>query len=328
MTKMLLVVYVDDMKLSGPKDKMKETWKALSQNLNLEEPKGDVTGTHTFLGCIHKRSSKIVNGVKVETMEYDVKASVKKAVDKYKEAVYEITGKEPMIWKADTPFLHDETKSSPLRKPCKPGPFVECPSCLHTISLDDIPSLTHQEGEKRKVQDIMKVVSKETMEQDDRYADLTDDEASTSCGSRTPDLSEDESDSNWDNESDSDVDDWGASLLPNIKAKMIEEHGICQVQARRKGRNQGKVKEEPRKKEAMFKASDKSRRADDPGTLGGIAAMMLMTILYAARVARSDLLRAISFLAKRITRWDHRCDQRLHRLICYLDTTCENQLVG
>ena len=113
-----------------------------------------------------------------------------------------------MIWKADTPFLHDETKCSPLRKPCKPGPFVECPSCLHTMSLDDIPSLTHQEGEKRKVQDIMKMVSKETMERDDRDADLSDDEASTSCGSRTPDLSEDENDSNWGNESDSDAEDW------------------------------------------------------------------------------------------------------------------------
>ena len=261
--------------------------------------------THTSSGCIHKRSSRMVNGVKLETMEYDVKASVKKAVDKYKDAVYEITGKEPLIWKADMPFLHDETERSPLRKPCKPRPFVECPSCLHTMSLEDIPSLTHQEGEKRKVQDIMKMVSKETLERDDQYAELTDDEASTSCGSRTPEQSEDESDSNWDNESDSEADDWwGASMLPNIRARMVEEHGICQVQAKRKGRSQGKGKQEPRVKEAMFKASDKSKRADDPGTLGGIAAMMLMTVLYAARVARSDLLRAISFLAKRITKWD------------------------
>ena len=74
-------------------------------------------------------------------------------------------------------------------------------------------------------------------------------------------------------------------MLPNIKAKMIEEHGICQAQVRKKGRSQGKGKQEPRVKEAMFKASDKSRKADDPGTLGGIAAMMLMTVLYAARVA-------------------------------------------
>ena len=65
-TKMLLVIYVDGMKLSGPKDKMKETWQALSQNLNLEERKEDVSGTHTFLRCIHKRSSRIVNGVKME----------------------------------------------------------------------------------------------------------------------------------------------------------------------------------------------------------------------------------------------------------------------
>ena len=55
------------------------------------------------------------------TMEYDVKASVKKAVDKYKEAVYEITGKEPMIWRADTPFLHEETKCSPIAQTLQTG---------------------------------------------------------------------------------------------------------------------------------------------------------------------------------------------------------------
>ena len=64
---------------------------------------------------------------------------------------------------------------------------MECPSCLHTIPVEDIPKLTHPEGEKRKIQDIIKVVNKETMEHDDQdaepegYVDQTDDEASTSC---------------------------------------------------------------------------------------------------------------------------------------------------
>ena len=64
------------------------------------------------------------------------------------------------------------------------------------------------------------------MERDDRDADLSDDEASTSCGSRTPDLSEDEGDSNWGDETDSDAEDWwGASMLPNVQAKMAGESG-------------------------------------------------------------------------------------------------------
>ena len=66
---------------------------------------------------------------------------------------------------------------------------------------------------------------------------------------------------------------------------------------------------------------NQKREDDDPGLLNDIAAMMLMTILYSARVARYDLLKAVSFLAKRITRWDAKCDRRLHRLMCYIYTT-------
>ena len=43
---------------------------------------------------------------------------------------------------------------------------------------------------------------------------------------------------------------------------------------------------------------------DAPGRLGGIAAMMLMTLMYSTRVARFDLHKAVQILAKRITRWD------------------------
>ena len=45
-------------------------------------------------------------------------------------------------------------------------------------------------------------------------------------------------------------------------------------------------------------------KLDLKGLLGGIAAMVLMTIMYSARVARYDLLKPVACLAKRITRWD------------------------
>ena len=49
---MLLIVYVDDMKLSGPADQMEKTWKALGDNITLEIPKGNQEGEHThFLGA-------------------------------------------------------------------------------------------------------------------------------------------------------------------------------------------------------------------------------------------------------------------------------------
>ena len=41
-----------------------------------------------------------------------------------------------------------------------------------------------------------------------------------------------------------------------------------------------------------------------------------------------DLLRPCNFLAKRITRWDAKCDARLHRLMCYVNSTLDHHLVG
>ena len=55
---------------------------------------------------------------------------------------------------------------------------------------------------------------------------------------------------------------------------------------------------------------------------------MLMTVLYTCRVARPEITRAITFLAKRITKWDFRCDQRLHRLICYVNCATDDQMMG
>ena len=58
---MLLVVYVDDMKLAGPQEHMTSTWKALSAGIVLEKPKGDTDpSVHTFLGCVHRRVDRQV----------------------------------------------------------------------------------------------------------------------------------------------------------------------------------------------------------------------------------------------------------------------------
>ena len=40
------------------------------------------------------------------------------------------------------------------------------------------------------------------------------------------------------------------------------------------------------------------------GQMAEIAAMVIMTVMYPARVARFDLLRSVCFLARRIPRWD------------------------
>ena len=69
-----------------------------------------------------------------------------------------------------------------------------------------------------------------------------------------------------------------------------------------------------------------STTADSPdkvatGVLQPIAATCLMQVLYGARFARPELLRAIAALARKITKWTPMQDLQLHRLMSYIAAT-------
>ena len=69
-------------------------------------------------------------------------------------------------------------------------------------------------------------------------------------------------------------------------------------------------------------------KADDYGELSEVASSVLMKLLYGARMARWDLLRAIGILSSRVTKWTKDCDISLHRLMCYVNTTVDFTLTG
>ena len=64
------------------------------------------------------------------------------------------------------------------------------------------------------------------------------------------------------------------------------------------------------------------------GILQPIASKILMKVLFAARMARFDLLRATQGLASRVTKWSVDCDQALFRLMCYIHTTVDWKMHG
>ncbi len=66
-----------------------------------------------------------------------------------------------------------------------------------------------------------------------------------------------------------------------------------------------------------------STEETESGILQPIAARVLMKILYGARMARYDLLRAVGGLASSVTKWTRQCDADLYRLVCYINTTAE-----
>jgi hypothetical protein len=64
------------------------------------------------------------------------------------------------------------------------------------------------------------------------------------------------------------------------------------------------------------------------GHLGPIAAKVLMKCLWAGRMARYDILRPIGALASQITRWTPMDDRKLHRLMCYINSTLDMHMIG
>ena len=66
----------------------------------------------------------------------------------------------------------------------------------------------------------------------------------------------------------------------------------------------------------------------DGKTLSSGASKVLMKLLYAARMARYDLLRAVGGLATMVTKWDASCDRRLYRLMCYIQSTLHLRMLS
>ena len=64
------------------------------------------------------------------------------------------------------------------------------------------------------------------------------------------------------------------------------------------------------------------------GVLGHVACSVLMKLLYGARVARWDLLKAVTRSAARVSKWSKHNDLELHRLMCYVDLTVDLVLRG
>ena len=87
----------------------------------------------------------------------------------------------------------------------------------------------------------------------------------------------------------------------------------------------------PRRKAATPFVPDGSLcEADDDvrGELAGDACSVLMKDLWLGRLARPDLIKPIGFLATQVQNWTVNCDKQLYRLMCYIHTTRDYQLVG
>ena len=72
----------------------------------------------------------------------------------------------------------------------------------------------------------------------------------------------------------------------------------------------------------------KGEKPFDGRFLQGDASIILMKVLYAARMARYDLLKPIGALASNVTKWDQLCDKKLYRIMCYINSSLHLRLLS
>ena len=132
--KLLLVIYVDDLKLAGPSENLAKGWEMLRTVLRIE-PKTDLG---LYLGCVLSQGeTQLHNGKKVKTITYSMEGLLKLSVEK----CLDIVGKDTKLKKVSTPSLPEETKSSPYRAPSDGKRKVECPWCAHSFD-PEMPALS------------------------------------------------------------------------------------------------------------------------------------------------------------------------------------------
>ena len=78
---LMLMVYVDDFKMSGPEKNLKEGWKRIRQGLDIDDP----VLVDRCLGCHHKQLKGEVNGKPVSVMQYVVEDIMEQCVTAYKD---------------------------------------------------------------------------------------------------------------------------------------------------------------------------------------------------------------------------------------------------
>ncbi|MCP4364474.1 MAG: hypothetical protein GY800_04175, partial [Planctomycetes bacterium] len=150
--RLLLTVYVDDFKMSGPKQNLKDGWVSLRKGLQID-PEGPLA---MYLGCAHEKGTIVLpDGLDAACVTYNMEDFLGQCVERYMTAVKHSV----KLKKADTPFLVEDQKSSMAGGLHAPGPKLECPWCKHTFPrpLADVPKTSYTA--KRKANQKSKVPS-------------------------------------------------------------------------------------------------------------------------------------------------------------------------
>ena len=343
----LLVVYVDDFKLAGPTTTLASMWTLIRSIITTTDPE---PVTH-FLGCDQCEGEHILdNGSIVRTMTYSMRPFLETCLSAY----LELSGQpESSLSIVATPYLAEEAGSGPARRPCAKGPAITCECCGRSWPMDasadgviDSNDSDDDEGAIAEEIDAEKIACVgNSLRLDEPPLQLMQwsslDRRSSASADLSPDVTVDKmlsdslsyvANSSQLHSSTTDHD----SVMCPVCSCHRPSNSFVQVSVAgplvRMHNEDGRVVTGRARMKRLQKAPIRGvtfdAKASDIGQLQPIAARVLMKVLYAARMCRFDLLRAVCGLATKITRWTASCDKRLHRLMSYIHSSLDVRLTG
>ena len=120
--KTLLMVYVDDFKMSGPKENLKEAWAAIKKGIDLEDP----TPVGRCLGCKHNEITVYPEGKPpARGLEYDMTDFMGQVIEAYQKCAGSYGSK---LRPVDTPFHPILWANSPPSSAATPGDVEDEPT--------------------------------------------------------------------------------------------------------------------------------------------------------------------------------------------------------
>ena len=313
--KLLLTVYVDDLKMAGPKGNLAKGWELITTKIGI----GEVTPASLYLGCIHTKSIMKVEGVgEVSVMEYNMECYLKQIVDDYEELASELTDQRVKLKEVTTPFLDEDCSRADARAPIHPGdPLIDCPYCRHSFSpMADI----------KTKDELLKYLTSKGNKVHHQHC------ASPTLQGSEPGVGDSSNEQSGVSKEEAPLEECAPiaeitaaadKKKPKFEAKAKTTPGEIVMPVKKFTKAFNKIRSKAAKSKAKS-AEDKV----DRGLLGPLATSILMRILYAAREARFDLLRAVNKMSCNVAYWNAESDLRMERLVSYIKSSLHYRQFG
>ena len=321
---LLLVVYVDDLKMAGPTENMKKGWSSISSVIDIDDPEP----YGRYFGCEHEEQ----NGVKLKPRDHPFEhvftnVSSVAAVSQHRTNDF---------WE------HDQFNGTWTRHHIYPRKKLFHPrDCENSVPVQMFTDerITMFDGTNEEIQDSWKNKGEEdqkkwwTGKTIFKSSNLVDPEARHAAAAKAkPGTHRKKSaakrlarEQRFTSMENLNVKKGGCMEKPvnivkyNMK-NFLESCVEAYCQLAKVDKNTLKRASTPFHDNKVARPKEDDEKS---GRLQPIASKVLMKILFAARMARYDLLRATQSLASRVTKWSEDCDIGLHRLVSYINSTLD-----